>query len=267
MELPEKSLFKEVDHSQKEYERREIESSINRPCKVSSWVDWLPCTRTCEGGISKRYRNILESPNGQNTCPPVVQYKYCNNQSCDYDKCNYTKWKESDCSFPCQSNNKTGIKKLSREVSNDSSNLSYCDKTKKKKECKLDTCDDQICPISSDIPHHHIRYKCEQNCFSGNKKCHRNYTCLAESGASSDTYCYKQYLEYPSDLVSDPRKICSMTPKKYKSLEKKCYKTKDIFHNQETPVPFDQSYCNNSFIRYSKFKNMKNRICNNDEKL
>ena len=47
-------------------------------CKVGSWENWSPCSKTCGIGESKRTRTIVrKAKRGGKDCPPLVGMRWC----------------------------------------------------------------------------------------------------------------------------------------------------------------------------------------------
>jgi len=71
-------------------------------CAVSDWGEWQECSAVCGGGDRKRYREILEMPEGRGeACPILYEYGACNMQDCPTD-CEVGEWGEwSECSETC----------------------------------------------------------------------------------------------------------------------------------------------------------------------
>ncbi|XP_066483571.1 SCO-spondin-like [Tiliqua scincoides] len=50
-------------------------------CRLSAWSAWSPCSSSCGGGTSERYRSLL-SPLGEPCLEPLLQRLTCNLQNC-----------------------------------------------------------------------------------------------------------------------------------------------------------------------------------------
>merc|ERR1719210_192047 len=85
--------------------------------KWDDWENWEPCSKTCDGGLTWRSRNILleASDCGTPATGNSQEYASCNaNVSCETDvDCMFSDWNAwSACSKNCD-----GIKKRSRRIS------------------------------------------------------------------------------------------------------------------------------------------------------
>jgi len=65
-----------------------------RPCELSLWTVWTPCTVTCGGGQSSRERNIISWPdhNGEACAAHLFETKACNTERCAPKHCPDCSW-------------------------------------------------------------------------------------------------------------------------------------------------------------------------------
>lgn len=79
-----------------------------KPCEFTDWQDWVPCSRTCGGGVRTRARQISSkaSDNGEPCRGPLWQEGTCNKQPCTVSKnClmgDWSPWKGCDDLYPGQ---------------------------------------------------------------------------------------------------------------------------------------------------------------------
>jgi len=91
---------------------------VPKDCKLADWDAWSPCTLQCEGGYTKRSRNLLQGPEyGGKSCEEhLEEINSCNTQPCvNGNDCQWTDWEDwSACDK--DSKQKTRHRKIGREA-------------------------------------------------------------------------------------------------------------------------------------------------------
>ncbi|CAG9857591.1 unnamed protein product [Phyllotreta striolata] len=73
---------KKYDKLKKTYQKK---SRAGRDCRVSSWSQWSPCSKSCGIGEMQRRREVTRrARRGGRLCPPLVETKWCGSaRSCN----------------------------------------------------------------------------------------------------------------------------------------------------------------------------------------
>ncbi|KAL7066563.1 thrombospondin type 1 domain-containing protein [Cryptosporidium serpentis] len=105
--------------TQQEYFRRVAPRYGVTPvnCEYSQWSTWMPCSSTCKGGTTYRWRYPLnEIMAGGLECPNTIQESLCNvNITCS--PCEFEEWSTwSECSTSCQGGTSTRTRTLINNI-------------------------------------------------------------------------------------------------------------------------------------------------------
>jgi len=113
-------------------------------CKWSLWEAWMPCSKTCGGGLAHRSRSYDPRPmnGGKNCVGAHMEMMDCMTHPCPTD-CQWEQWLDWGlCSASCGSSVRTRVRLINitgshggKECSGDSSQESPCPQTT---ECPLD---------------------------------------------------------------------------------------------------------------------------------
>lgn len=80
-------------------------------CIVSGWGNWTACSKSCNGGLSTRSRNVLHAASAGGVCIPLKEHRSCGNQHCPTDCVSvWGNW--SDCSARCGGGHKTHVRRI-----------------------------------------------------------------------------------------------------------------------------------------------------------
>ena len=113
-----------------------------KPCEMSEWSDYGPCSVTCGAGYSVRTRRVVRDPvNGGTPCGSQVSTATCNKGACS-EPCVYSQWiAVTDC-LPTIANQpvRCGTGYVNSEQSLLSGNSSCPSKNLKSEQCYLGPC-------------------------------------------------------------------------------------------------------------------------------
>ena len=142
-------------------------------CKVGPWGAWTAvCSKTCGGGTVTRSRDVVQpGAFGGVECPPTVDMKGCNPNSCPVD-CKVSNWSHySACSKSCVSSasptvNDIGSQKRTRTVVHSARyGGKDCGALAEKRECNT-----HLCPTGCVMSAWSVFGACSSTCGAGTQK-------------------------------------------------------------------------------------------------
>eukprot|EP00931_Biecheleriopsis_adriatica_P047950 TRINITY_DN27682_c0_g2_i1.p1 TRINITY_DN27682_c0_g2~~TRINITY_DN27682_c0_g2_i1.p1 ORF type:complete len:1370 (-),score=205.40 TRINITY_DN27682_c0_g2_i1:43-4152(-) len=134
-------------------------------CEWGNWTDWSECTVTCAGGQTMRKRlELVAAQHGGNLCQGSDEEEnVCNAEGCPVD-CSYEDWTDwTDCTRSCAGGSRMATRSL---ITAAEWGGKECDKLG---PSKVETCNDQPCPVNCewlDWSHWSI---CSKTCSGGEK--------------------------------------------------------------------------------------------------
>jgi len=71
--------------------------SCDSDCVLGDWTAWTNCSKSCNGGLSRRYRLVTEPQQGGGSCPKKVSPQRLQKQRCNTDPCFVKEGQLLDC--------------------------------------------------------------------------------------------------------------------------------------------------------------------------
>jgi len=132
-------------------------------CKVSTWTDWSPCSKSCHWGNigqSRRARSILVPPqHGGEACPSLDATKTCNDFPCPVD-CKVASWSVwSSCSRTCNSGQSKRRRLVETQPQHGGISCPVLESSK--------TCNEFPCPIDCEVGAWSAWSSCSKSCHWG----------------------------------------------------------------------------------------------------
>ncbi len=170
-------------------------------CVLSDWSDWSICSKSCNGGVQERVRNVeIPSVGTGNVCDiNMLEIRPCNTMVCADDiddiNCVMDDWSEWEpCSVSCGG----GIQKRRKNIITPSSgNGVPCNTiTSETRECNTQTCGVDITTVTDELDpgidcimgEWSDWGKCTKVCGGGEQKRVRNIDTPASAGGSCSAY-------------------------------------------------------------------------------
>ncbi|KAH7647623.1 sporozoite cysteine-rich [Cryptosporidium bovis] len=165
-------------------------------CEYSQWSSWLPCTSTCAGGTTYRWRYPLnEVMAGGLECTVTSQTSACNTDV-DCLPCSFTEWGSwSACSVTCGG----GITARTRELSHEAPG---CQDLLK----QTSTCNNSPCPVDCVLSHWSPWSDCSKHLCDGTKY---RYRVILQEAENSGTPCpLSSQLKQVTECINTCEGIC-----------------------------------------------------------
>ena len=161
---------------------------INIPCKVSTWLSWSGCSRSCGSGHRTRNRNVISAAVGGLCNFSLKDSTLCNTRPCPCKVGTWSTW--SKCSRSCGS----GLRTRNRHIVEHGGS---CDYDLEGRE----SCNTQPCPCK--VGTWSTWSSCSRSCGSGHRTRNRRIVQLAQNGGScgysltSIVSCFKKPCPIP----------------------------------------------------------------------
>ncbi|CEM22062.1 unnamed protein product, partial [Vitrella brassicaformis CCMP3155] len=109
-----------------------------RDCAVGEWKDWGECSKSCEGGVKKRTREVTAEPQGGGEeCPALEETAPCNEQPCPV-ACVVGDWSIwSPCSKDCGGGKRRRGREITTEPQHDGEE---CPPLSEEEDCNTEPC-------------------------------------------------------------------------------------------------------------------------------
>ncbi|CEM31478.1 unnamed protein product, partial [Vitrella brassicaformis CCMP3155] len=109
-----------------------------RDCAVAEWKDWGECSKSCEGGVKKRTREVTAEPQGGGEeCPELEETAPCNEQPCPV-ACVVGDWSIwSPCSKDCGGGKRRRVREITTEPQHDGEE---CPPLSEEEDCNTEPC-------------------------------------------------------------------------------------------------------------------------------
>jgi len=168
-------------------------SPCPRDCEWGPWSRWSGCTRTCGGGVLKRFREVaIPARYDGNACLGTnIQEAECNANPCS-ENCEWSDWDEwTDCSVTCDG----GYRSKSRVITSEARHHGNpcVGNATDQQQCNLDPC-----PIDCRWDEWQHWGQCSVSCGDGNRVRSRNKNMQRNGGKS----CSGPFSE--TDVCSNP---------------------------------------------------------------
>jgi hypothetical protein len=149
-------------------------------CTVTSWNAWSTCSKSCNGGHTKRTRDIVKQAQyGGFICPTLIEHQECGVKPCPIDCAaspNFSAW--SACSQLCGAGKQTRTKSIITAAVH---NGAPCDQDMltEQKDCLV-----KECAIDCVVKDWNLWSKCSVSCGTGTRWRRRTVARAAEHGGT-----------------------------------------------------------------------------------
>ena len=146
-------------------------------CEVSEWSQWSACDKPCGEGKQQRTRTILVPASNGGSCPPLIEVKSCNTQSCAAD-CEVSNWSDwSSCSKTWGGGRQMRKRTVNKPASYGGKD---CPTLAETQDCNI-----QDCPTDCEVGPWSEWGVCNKSCGGGTQTRTRNVTKPATNGGKT----------------------------------------------------------------------------------